>query len=118
MQTEEQKQKSRERKELMQKNIDSALARLAPCPFCGDHPFLNSRYRSKQAEYNAECDCFNERDYSYSNSIQTPWFRNIDLVIDLWNKRKIATQNTVEGVAVQQATAKGMQAQTDAPATV
>ena len=31
---------------------------------------------------------------------------------------KIATQNTIEGVAVQQATAKGMQAQKDAPATV
>jgi hypothetical protein len=31
---------------------------------------------------------------------------------------KIATQDTIEGVAVQQATAKGMQAQKDAPATI
>jgi hypothetical protein len=98
MQTEEQKQKSKERKELMQKIVDSALARLLPCPFCGDYPILNSRYRSKQAEYNAECDCFNERGYSYRNNIETPWFRNIELVIELWNKRKNAPQKSAEAV--------------------
>lgn len=109
MQTEEQKQRLKERRELIQKTVDEGVKKLLPCPFCGDTPILEGRRQSNQAEYNVQCDCFNERGYSYHNNIETPWFRNVELAIELWNKRKIAPQQNAEA-SEQQTTAAAQNA--------
>jgi hypothetical protein len=75
-------------------------------------------------EYDEKEDCYYVLENWFESNLceEINWVLSYQVLawakIEIPEEYKIATQNTIEGVAVQQATAKGVQAQTDAPATV
>jgi hypothetical protein len=75
-------------------------------------------------EYDEKEDCYYVLENWFESNLceEINWVLSYQVLawakIEIPEEYKIATQNTIEGVAVQQATAKGMQAQTTAPATV
>ncbi|MDD5394960.1 MAG: hypothetical protein PHE17_18230 [Thiothrix sp.] len=101
---EEYKRKSKERRDKIQKIIEENKGRLLSCPFCGDKPILLNGGTPSNPEFKIECTCWNHFEHSYYNNLATPKFRDIELTIEIWNKRKpIAPDNkTKEPVANEQ----------------
>ena len=95
------------------------------CDNCGKELVVDSSYPH---HFSLMLSCvdtgINTSDMQYAVMMYPPikgdkYFCNEECLIAwLIPKEKDAPQNNAEGVAVQQATAKGMQAQKDAPATV
>jgi hypothetical protein len=87
--TEERKKIIQKQKEEIEIKIQENKPKLLRCPFCGDIPFLDRNKESgslRNPEYHVYCDCLG-LGWNCAN-IHTPSYRDINIAIEMWNKRK------------------------------
>lgn len=91
--TEEQKQRREERRLAIQQAIEDARPKCLPCPFCGDIPIVENVRTPSDPEFRIGCNCFVKDTWRERRlCVHTESFRDINLALEQWNKRKNAPE--------------------------